>query len=54
MEVTGVADGTYLLETTADPDNLLREKDETNNCGGVLLRLSGITTSRPASNCWGP
>ena len=47
MEVTGVADGTYLLETTADPDNLLREKDETNNCGGLFLRLSGMTTSAP-------
>ena len=48
MEVTGVPDGTYLLETTADPDNLLREKDETNNCGGVFLRLSGVATATPS------
>jgi hypothetical protein len=48
MEVTGVPDGTYLLETTADPDNLLRETDETNNCGGVFLRLTGVATSTPS------
>lgn len=54
MEVSGVADGTYLLETTADPDNLLREKDESNNCGGVFLRLSGMTTNAPAVELLGP
>ena len=45
IEVTGVPDGYYLLETTVDPDNSLLEADETNNCGSVLIRLSNMGTS---------
>jgi Lysyl oxidase len=47
IEVTGVPDGYYLLETTVDPDNSLLESDETNNCGSVLIRLSQMGTSSP-------
>jgi hypothetical protein len=54
MEVTGIPDGIYLLDTLADPDNLLRETDETNNCGGVFLRLSGMATASPAAKLLGP
>jgi len=45
IEVTGVPDGYYLLETTVDPDNSLLETDETNNCGSVLIRLSHMGTA---------
>lgn len=49
IEVTGVADGYYILETIADPDNTLLETDETNNCGSILIRLSNMgTASRTA------
>jgi lysyl oxidase len=45
IEVSGVPDGYYILETIADPDNTLLEADETNNCGGVVIRLSNMATS---------
>lgn len=44
IEVTGVPDGYYILETTVDPDNSLLEADETNNCGSVLIRLTNMGT----------
>ena len=58
MEVSGVPDGVYLLQTEADPDQLLTEANRSNNCGGVYIELSNIATStrtarilRPASAC---
>ena len=47
IEVTGVPDGYYILETIADPDNTLLEADETNNCAAVLIRLSDMGTPAP-------
>lgn len=47
IEVTGVPNGYYLLETTVDPDDSLLEADETNNCGSVLIRLSHMGTATP-------
>jgi hypothetical protein len=44
IEVSGVADGTYVLETIADPDNELVEPDESNNCGTVLVRLTHMSS----------
>lgn len=49
IEVTGVPDGYYILETTADPDDTLLEADESNNCGAVLIRLSGMGTATPSA-----
>ena len=54
MEVTGVPDGVYLLDTIADPDNLLREENESNNCGGIYLRLSGMGTATLSAEILGP
>lgn len=48
IEVTGVPDGTYLLQTEADPDQLLVEADRSNNCGGVYIRLSNMATAPSA------
>jgi hypothetical protein len=45
MDVTGVADGVYILETVADPDNGLLEANESNNCGGVFVRLSDMAVA---------
>ena len=45
IEVSGLPDGYYILETTVDPDNALVEKDETNNCGSVLIRLTDVGTA---------
>jgi len=44
MDVDGLPNGDYILETTADPDNKITESDETNNCGTVLVRLSNLGT----------
>lgn len=41
IEVSGVADGYYLLETIADPAGTVVESDETDNAVEVLIRLCG-------------
>lgn len=53
IEVTGVPDGVYLVETIADPDNTILEGDESNNCGAVYVLLSD-TASSPAAELLGP
>jgi hypothetical protein len=47
-------DGTYVLFTTVDPDGKLREADEDNNCGSVLVRLTGLATTSPRAELLGP
>lgn len=47
VEVSGVADGDYILETTVDPTGRLIESAKDNNCGSVRVRLSGMGTSEP-------
>jgi hypothetical protein len=57
IDITGLADGVYRLEIVADPDNTLRESDETNNAhstwvcihGLEVKRASGPTAACPAS-----
>jgi hypothetical protein len=44
VEVTGVPDGVYILETIADPDDTILEADETNNCSSVYVRLSAMAS----------
>ena len=53
MEVSGVPDGVYLLQTEADPDRLLVEADRSNNCGGVYIRLSNMTTNARSAQILG-
>lgn len=48
MEVSGLADGDYLLETVVDPDAVFVETSTSNNCGGVLIRLTNLATAAPA------
>ncbi len=47
VEVTGVSDGFYLLESCADPDSKLVETAENNNCIDTLIRLSNMTAPMP-------
>jgi len=42
IDITGLEDGTYALMSTADPYNLIRESDETNN--GVVIYLEILGT----------
>ena len=48
MDVSGVPDGVYLLQTEADPDRLLVESDQSNNCGAVYIRLSQMASAPSA------
>lgn len=54
IEVTGVPDGDYILETIADPDDMMREADESNNCDSIRIRLSGMGTGSPSATILGP
>lgn len=41
LEITGVRDGTYLLEVELDPDDNVVESDESDNETCVVIRLKG-------------
>ena len=49
IEVSGVPDGLYILETIADPDARLVESDRSNNCTSVYVRLSNMGSSSPTA-----
>ena len=53
VEVTGVPDGDYILDTTVDPTSRLVESDKTNNCGAVRVRLSQMGTINPQAELLG-
>ena len=54
IDVSGVPDGIYILETIADPENEIEEEDKTNNCVSIYIRLSGISLGSPAAQIVGP
>ena len=43
IDISGLEDGTYALMSTADPFNLIRESDETNNAVVIILEIQGAT-----------
>ena len=53
VEVTGVPDGDYILDTTVDPTGRLVESDKTNNCGSVRIRLGAMGTAEPQAELLG-
>ncbi|HEY6547716.1 MAG TPA: lysyl oxidase family protein [Vicinamibacteria bacterium] len=54
VEVTGVPDGVYILETLVDPDGLIKEADESNNCGSVYVRLKDVDEASRSAELLGP
>ncbi|MEX2303407.1 MAG: lysyl oxidase family protein [Bryobacterales bacterium] len=54
IEVSGVPDGIYILDTIADPDGVLVEARETNNCSSVYIRLSNVDSDARAVELLGP
>ena len=50
VEVSKVKDGTYALRTTVDPENLLKEEDDSNNCSQVLVTLTGLASGTPQAS----
>ena len=53
LEVSGVPDGDYVLDTTVDPTNRLLEEDKTNNCVAVRVRLTAMGTANPQAELLG-
>jgi subtilase family serine protease len=41
INITGLANGTYRLRSTADPFNRIRETDDGNNASTIRFRLRG-------------
>jgi Lysyl oxidase len=54
IDTNGLADGRYVLFTTVDPENKLLESDDGNNCGSVIVDLTGLTTDQPHADLRGP
>lgn len=54
IEVSGVPDGNYILETRGDPEGRMTEKSETNNCTSIRIRLQGMATSGRSAQILGP
>lgn len=54
IEVSGLSDGTYVLETIADPDGGILEADESNNCASVVVRIRGVDAGAPSAELVGP
>jgi hypothetical protein len=53
VEVSGVPDGDYILDTTVDPTARLVEESKSNNCAAVRVRLTGVGTSNPQAELLG-
>jgi hypothetical protein len=54
IEVSGVGDGDYILENRGDPDGLLVEAREDNNCTSIRIRLQGMNSSSRSVQVLGP
>ena len=53
IDLTGVADGTYILQGTVDPQHVLTESDPTNNVTDTTVQIAGssvtvVSQSNPA------
>jgi subtilase family serine protease len=47
LDITSVLDGNYILRTVLDPDDRLRESNETNNEELVPVSIAGMSISIP-------
>ena len=54
IDLTGVADGTYVLQATVDPQHIFTESDPDNNVVDTLLQISGNDTSVNVISQTGP
>jgi hypothetical protein len=53
IDTAGLADGRYVLFTRVDPEEKLVEADDANNCGTVIVELSGLATATPHAQLHG-
>lgn len=54
IEVSGVPDGEYVLETLGDPEGRMLEKNEANNCTSIRIRLRNMASSSRSVQILGP
>ncbi|MDX2118612.1 MAG: lysyl oxidase family protein [Planctomycetota bacterium] len=54
IDITGLPDGDYWLETEIDPDNVLLEKDETNNAARVRITINNANGTRLPPDAFEP
>jgi hypothetical protein len=54
IDITGLPDGDYWLETEIDPDNVLLEKDETNNTARVRITINNANGTRLPPDAFEP
>jgi hypothetical protein len=47
IDTSGLVDGSYVLFTRVDPEDKLVEANDTNNCGTVIVELTGLATATP-------
>lgn len=53
IDTSGLVDGTYVLFTRVDPEGKLVEANDTNNCGTVIVELTGLATATPHADLRG-
>ncbi len=51
IDLNGVPDGSYCLGVTADPSNIVKESNETNNTGSTLITLAGNSVTDLGPPC---
>lgn len=51
IQIDGVKDGDYCLVSTADPADLIKETDETDNAARLLIHIAGDAVTMPAGSC---
>lgn len=54
IEVSGVPDGDYIFETVGDPDGLMQEASEANNCTSIRIRLQNMASASRSAQILGP
>jgi hypothetical protein len=54
IDVAGVADGDYILETSGDPEGRMLEAKESNNCTSIRIRLGNMASGSPSASILGP
>ncbi len=53
IEVSGVPDGVYILETLGDPEGRMKEASEANNCTSIVIRLKNMASSTRSAQILG-
>jgi hypothetical protein len=53
IDVYGVPDGDYILETSGDPEGRMVEKNDANNCTSIRISLRNMASASPSAQILG-